>query len=538
MVKDLSVLESFAKGNKEKSHDGITNSVIYTRVSTKGQEDGLSLSTQLKGCDVLALRCKYHVLAYFGGKYESAKTDERKEFNRMLQFIKRSKQKITHIIVYSLDRFSRTGPNAIYLAAKLKEQGITIISVTQQGDASTASGTLQQNIQFLFSQYDNDQRREKCVAGMKERLLEGEAVHQSPVGYDHLFENGKRRIVVNAKGKLIRKAFYWKANDQLSNVQILAKLKLLGLVLYPQQLSKILKNPFYCGMLVHRLLDGKVVEGNHEKTVSVEIFLKVNKIQANNPHGFKHKDDCPEIPLKHFFKCENCGKYLTGYVVLKKGIHYYKCKSGSCHTNQNAESLNLLFKELLSKFTFEEKYTDVIKYQLEFVYSEKNKGNKELAIELKKKLSAVETKNENLEEKYVADGIDKELYQKYSSKYKEEIKVIKKELDEAENKSSNLHEFIDYTIGMSSKLDSYWYNSTFQEKQKLQYLLFPEGIYFNKKTGEVRTTRVNSVFGTIGSLSEELKENKKGQTRKNSGLSPLVEPERFEPPLKNLQIIQ
>ncbi len=89
----------------------------------------------------------------------------------MLSFVKKSRDKISHIIVYSVDRFSRSGANAIYIAEQLKEVGITVFAVSQPTDTTTASGSLQQNIQFIFSEYDNQLRREKCMAGVKEKLL-------------------------------------------------------------------------------------------------------------------------------------------------------------------------------------------------------------------------------------------------------------------------------------------------------------------------------------------------------------------------------
>ena len=236
-MSDLSLFESFAKSGKANiARTG--NCVIYTRVSSKRQEDNLSLPVQLKGCKEYAQKSGFTILGYFGGKYESAKTDERKEFNRMLTAIKRSKEKISYILVYSLDRFSRTGPNAIYITSQLKQEGIAVIGITQPTDALTPTGAFQQNIQFLFSQYDNDQRREKCVAGMKERLLQGDWVGQYPIGYSLVIENGEKRVVINETGKLLRKAFHWKANEGFSNVEILKKLEALGLKLYQQHYTK------------------------------------------------------------------------------------------------------------------------------------------------------------------------------------------------------------------------------------------------------------------------------------------------------------
>ena len=120
-------------------------------------------------------------------------------------------------IVYSVDRFSRSGANAIYITEQLKRVGITVQSVTQPTDATTASGSLQQNIQFIFSEYDNQLRREKCMAGVRDALLRGEWVSNPPIGYSTIKENSKRKIVVNQTGKLLRKAFLWKANEKISN---------------------------------------------------------------------------------------------------------------------------------------------------------------------------------------------------------------------------------------------------------------------------------------------------------------------------------
>lgn len=47
------------------------------------------------------------MIEYFGGTCESAKSDERKEFQKMLNYVKR-RINIGYIIVYSYDRFSRT----------------------------------------------------------------------------------------------------------------------------------------------------------------------------------------------------------------------------------------------------------------------------------------------------------------------------------------------------------------------------------------------------------------------------------------------
>src|ERR1051326_3585066 len=285
------LLKKFAKGKQtEVQHMGGQNAVIYTRVSSKEQaENNMSLETQKKYIVDFSEKNKLKVQGFFGGTYESAQTDERNEFNRMIRFVKNSKENISYILVYSLDRFSRSGANAIYISSELQKQGIRIISVTQPMDTSTHSGTLQQNIHFIFSKYDNDLRRQKCVDGMREKLLRGEKMGTCPIGYK--YEKPPRskdqRIIPSEYAPLIKKAFLWRANDGLSHTVIAENLAKKGLKICRKRLTETFRNPFYCGYVTSSILDGEIVKGIHEPLVTEEIFFRVNDLLKKNPQGFK-----------------------------------------------------------------------------------------------------------------------------------------------------------------------------------------------------------------------------------------------------------
>ncbi|MEN0057148.1 MAG: recombinase family protein, partial [Mucilaginibacter sp.] len=177
------LFRTFAKGADASLKAKGTSCVIYTRVSGKEQAENLSLDTQRKACNLYAERAGYNILAYFGGTYESAQTDERKQFTAMITYVKRSKSKVSYIIVYSLERFSRND-NSIWLTNQLRALGIEIVSVTQPIDTSNPSGQMQQKMLFLFGEYDNQLRKQKCTAGMKEMLLRGNWPAHPPLGYD------------------------------------------------------------------------------------------------------------------------------------------------------------------------------------------------------------------------------------------------------------------------------------------------------------------------------------------------------------------
>ena len=523
------LLEQFGRKHESSLVTRGVNAVIYTRVSTKEQaETNLSLETQKKYCEQHALKQGYNVIEYFGGTYESAKTDERKEFKRMLTFLKRSKVKISYIVVYSVDRFSRSGANAIYISSELKKEGISIFSVTQPSDTSTSSGSLQQNIQFIFSQYDNDLRREKCMAGMKEKLMQGYWLTVAPIGYDRITRNKEYGMVVNEKGKLLKKAFYWKANNGLSNQEILGKLEVLGLKMNKQKISKIFRNPFYCGMIAHNFLEGKVVEGKHEPMISKDLFLKANGVLQRNNQKYKQEKNNEGLPLKRFVKCGECGTSFAGYVVKKKGLYYYKCNRKGCKCNRNANELHNLFKSFLNNYTLAPEYIEPFKEILSETFEEMNEGNIEIQKHLDEKIKAIDTKIETTEEGLVLREITRELHDKYIIKYRAEKCKILEEMQKVDFNLSNLGSYISFALNLSSNLQRTWELSDNKDRERIQYMLFPEGIYYDRKNGNYRTERVNIIFDLINSITEELEGNIKGQINDEINLSLCVPRKRLE----------
>lgn len=520
MVKELEI-KRFAKGVETSKFKQTNNCVIYTRVSTKEQADtNMSLETQRKGCEVYVLKQKHNVLAYFGGTYESAQTDERKEFGKMISFCKKQTSKVSYIVVYSLERFSRTGDNAIWLSRQLRELGISIISVTQPIDTSNPAGVLQQNILFLFSQYDNDLRKQKSMEGTREKLMAGIWCTKPPMGYDTVRRNGERRIEINATGKLLRKAYLWKANEGLSNATITSRLSASGLKITQKRLHDVFRNPFYCGMLSHSALVGEMIKGNHEALVSQDVFLKANDIKPRN-YGIQQNPEYEMTPLRGLYKCEGCGENFRGYIVRKKGLYYYKCNSDKkCGCNKSAKELHKQFSEILEHLSIQEEYIEPLKEQLRLIYLEVNEAKDKANNDYHKQIRELDNKVERLEERFINEEVKPELYEKFVTKFKQERQQIEQGIKECPVTGSNLEYYITKAVEISSELPTVWASSDYSYKQKLQQLIFPEGIYYNKKNDESRTTKVNSVFLSIARLKQVLAKKETGTSEaifKNSG---------------------
>src|SRR3954467_10880406 len=134
--------ETFGRQSKTTIRKVDTKMVVkYTRVSGGKQMLNDSIENQSKAIDEFAKKFGLEVVATFGDTHESAKTDDRKEFQRMIDFCKRSRGKISTILVYKMTRFSRTGGKAISIADELRNKyGIHIIAVSEPMDTSNPNG--------------------------------------------------------------------------------------------------------------------------------------------------------------------------------------------------------------------------------------------------------------------------------------------------------------------------------------------------------------------------------------------------------------
>ncbi|MDP1800432.1 MAG: recombinase family protein [Bacteroidota bacterium] len=489
----------FGKGKKTTRIE--TNEcVVYTRVSSAKQMDGLSLEVQMKGANEYAERHKLIVREYFGGTYESAAKDERKEFQRMLAYLKKTKYKISKILVYSLERFSRND-NSIWLSMQLRKLGIEIISTTQPIDTTNPAGVMQQKMLFMFGEMDNALRRQKSMAGVKEHLIQGEWVTGPPVGYDTVKQNKERKIVVNDLGLIIKKMFYWKAKERMPNVEIQQRLKSYGLNYCLRRIGEILTNPFYCGKMVHKALEGEVVDGKHEKIVSESIFLEANNIMAEKKLGLQTKKERPEIALKRFMRCNKCNQPMRGYIANGWNVPYYKCNTPGCKCNRNANDVNTKFAEMLEGYKINETYLPLLKEQLYLTFQQHNASLQDGEEKIKIQLTDIRQKLERLEERFILEELTAELYNKYKAKFEKETEEL--EVLKANNRieMSKLEDYIAVSLEFACNLREMWASGDYNQRQELQNALFDGGIIYDRQKDECRSTGDNEFVTEIARLS-------------------------------------
>ena len=164
----------------------------YTRVSTDQQaEQGVSLDAQAEKIRAMAVAKDVELLDIIVDAGKSAGTLNRPGLDRLLGLVDR--RKIQAVIVTSHDRLSRKLLDQLHLLDRFKRSGVSVISVTESWDTSTAAGQLQTNIMGSVAQHYRDYVSERTRAALAHKKANGQRVGTIPFG-SALAADGKTLI--------------------------------------------------------------------------------------------------------------------------------------------------------------------------------------------------------------------------------------------------------------------------------------------------------------------------------------------------------
>ena len=172
------------------------NAIGYVRVSTDEQaREGVSLENQK---EKIAAYCGLNdlVLAEIiedAGK--SAKSLNRDGMRRLLSLVKR--REISAVIVYKLDRLSRSVKDTITLIETFEKHHTAFHSVQDRIDTRSATGRFFLNIMSSLAQMERELIGERTRDALSLKIIKGERVGQVPYGYE-LAADG-RTLIENAR---------------------------------------------------------------------------------------------------------------------------------------------------------------------------------------------------------------------------------------------------------------------------------------------------------------------------------------------------
>ena len=260
---------------------------VYTRKST---EEGLemefnSLDAQREACEAYIASQKAEGWVLYPESYDdggfSGGTLDRPALKRLLADIEDGR--IDVVVVYKIDRLSRSLMDFAKLVEVFDRGGVTFVSVTQSFNTTTSMGRLTLNILLSFAQFEREvigeRIRDKIAASRKRGMWMGGFV---PLGY----EVRDRKLLINdAEAATVRMIFerFVEVGSATALARALAAEGVRtrrGRLVDKGFLYKLLNNRVYIGDAVHK---GTAYPGEHEAIITRALWDKVHGILRESP---------------------------------------------------------------------------------------------------------------------------------------------------------------------------------------------------------------------------------------------------------------
>ena len=320
---------------------------IYTRKSTDEnlELDFNSLDAQRESAEAYIASQKHAGWICLPEHYDdggfSGGTVDRPAFQRLIADIET--EKIDCILVYKIDRLSRSLMDFARIMEVLERKNVSLVSVTQQFNTTTSMGRLTLNILLSFAQFEreiiSERTRDKIAASRRK----GKWTGGPPVlGYNRVRDNGGTRLTVNEKeAERVRAIFdkYLELGSLLDTVHWLDAQGWLnkryqtvkgpwrgGKDFDKSTLQNMLTNPLYLGKIAYK---GQMYEGEHDAIVDEDLFGRVQgMLRRNRGSGGKYQRNKYGALLKGLVRCKHCGCGMSHHYATKgqRRYRYYVCQ--------------------------------------------------------------------------------------------------------------------------------------------------------------------------------------------------------------------
>ena len=262
----------------------------YDRYQMGGSE---ALDAQYEACTNYIASQRHEGWKFVNQRYDdggvSGGTLERPALKRLLDDIEVGR--IQMIVVYKIDRLTRSLADFAKLVEKLETHKCSFVSVTQAFNTSSSMGRLTLNVLLSFAQFEREvtaeRIRDKIAASKKKGLWMGGVC---PIGYDKDPDPQSRTLIVNKDGAK-RVTTLFELYEQHGCLRMVEQEALdLGLRskrhVYATgreaggkpfsrgQIYHILRNPIYLGQICHK---DKTWPGQHKAIIDQSLWDRVQE---------------------------------------------------------------------------------------------------------------------------------------------------------------------------------------------------------------------------------------------------------------------
>lgn len=233
----------------------------------------------------------------------------------------------------------------------------------------------------------------------------------------------------------------------------------------------------------------KLVDGKHQAIIDKATWWAVQS-KLSGKQSNRHSND--EVPLRGCLHC-HCGRILTAGNSKGRNEYYWYYVCPTCKKNLPAKKLHKQFEDILNILSLPDHYIAELQNNVLDLIDDELKARNNAVSTKDRELKAVEEKLDNLEEKYISNGVNQETYEKWKIRYENERYLLEGQLD-----------------GLKAPLAEAWakYSENLHRLGNLHYLYnmadihgkksFVEMVFDNKlsyKEGSYRTAFLIPAFG-------------------------------------------
>ncbi|MBF0185886.1 MAG: recombinase family protein, partial [Magnetococcales bacterium] len=212
--------------------------------------------------------------------------------------------KINQIVIYKLDRLTRSLMDFAKLVDVFDKHGVTFSSVTQQFSTTTSMGRLTLNMLLSFAQFEREisaeRIRDKFAASKRKGMWMG---GHPPLGY--IVQ--ERKLVIHPTESETVRTIFRRFIETSSVTQLIDELAESGAVgknglpLDKGAIYRILGHHVYVGEIAYQ---GEIYAGEHQAIINRATWDAARTTLANHtPERIRHKRIESPAPLKGIIRC-------------------------------------------------------------------------------------------------------------------------------------------------------------------------------------------------------------------------------------------
>lgn len=302
--------------------------VLYLRYSSDRQTEQ-SIEGQNRVCTAFCEQMNYEIVDRYIDRATTAfkDTDKRTEFQRMIR--DSDKQLWEGVIVYKLDRFARNRYDSATYKAKLKKNGVRVISATEN-ISDNPEGVILEAVLEGMAEFYSKELSQKISRGMYESASKCNSLG-GPIPLGYKIEN-KKFVIDENNARIVREAFNMYAEGAaISEICEIFNQKgyktSKNADFNKNSFRTMFKNKKYIGIYKYK---DKETKGGIPAIISDEMFDVVNKRLKENAASPSKGKAKTEYLLSQKIFCGHCNSPMIGECGTSKDgtIHnYYTCSA-------------------------------------------------------------------------------------------------------------------------------------------------------------------------------------------------------------------